>query len=330
MNSKRAIQPYKIRGIDALFGGEPQQTPESTPKKQSAIALNQIILPQHQQPRRYFDPLKQKQLEQSIQEHGILEPLLVRLLERDRYELVAGERRYRAAKAIGLAEVPVTIKQLSDRQAFQLSLVENLQREDLNPVEETEGVLQLLALELEQTMAEVRLLLYQMKNGIEKLKKEQPEKDFEVRDNVIPNPDSDVEQKVEIAFRGLSKSWYSFTCNRLPLLNLPEDVLETLRQGKIEYTKTRLIAQIKDERDRAQFLAEVIEQQLSLSQIRERVEEFKQLKPQETAQSPKARLQEVTRKVSHSQVWKDPKKWKRVEGLLKKLEALIEENVPGI
>jgi ParB family chromosome partitioning protein len=89
-----------------------------------------------------------QELVESVQQHGVLQPLLVRSRSDDQYELVAGERRYRAAKEVQLAEVPVVIRELSDEEAMQLSLIENLCREDLNPVEETEGILQLLALRL--------------------------------------------------------------------------------------------------------------------------------------------------------------------------------------
>ena len=85
------------------------------------------------QPRRYFDPDRQAQLIKSVQEHGILEPLLVRPLADGLYELVAGERRYRAAQELGLKEVPVVIREFDDKQALQVALIENLQREDLNP-----------------------------------------------------------------------------------------------------------------------------------------------------------------------------------------------------
>jgi len=115
-----------------------------SPDSPQSVNISQIILSQ-QQPRRYFDPDKMQQLAQSIQEHGILEPLLVRPLTGDTYELIAGERRYRAAKEVGLTYVPVVIRAMTDRQALQIALIENLQREDLNPLEETEGMLSLLA-----------------------------------------------------------------------------------------------------------------------------------------------------------------------------------------
>lgn len=317
MSSKREIQPYKIRGIDALFG----ETTLEPPKQNLTVDLDQIVLPQHQQPRRYFDPTKQKQLEQSIQEHGILEPLLVRSLDHDGYELVAGERRYRAAKALGLTEVPVIIKELTDRQAYQLSLVENLQREDLNPVEETEGVLQLLALELDQTSEEIRLFLYQMKNGIEKLKKERSSEQFELRDNVIPNPNSDPEQKVEQVFKELAKSWYSFTCNRLPLLNLPDDVLEVLRQGRLEYTKARAIARLADESTRVDLLQEAIDKNLPLTEIKEKI---KLLTDKPESPAPKQTIQAISQQLKRSKLWEtDPKKWGKVEKLLGQINNLL-------
>lgn len=110
-----------------LFGDlEAQGSPEK-------LALSRIELPARQ-PRRYFDPQKMEQLVLSVKQHGILEPLLVRVIQdSEHYELVAGERRYRAAQTAGLADVPVTIRELSDEQAIQIALVENLQREDLNP-----------------------------------------------------------------------------------------------------------------------------------------------------------------------------------------------------
>ena len=84
------------------------------------------------------------ELAESIQEHGILQPLIVRPVGDQRYQIVAGERRWRAAKRIGLTEVPVIIRELSDNDVLQIALIENLQREDLNPIEEANGYLALM------------------------------------------------------------------------------------------------------------------------------------------------------------------------------------------
>ncbi|MDD2362827.1 MAG: ParB/RepB/Spo0J family partition protein [Oscillospiraceae bacterium] len=97
------------------------------------------IEPNRSQPRKQFDEDSLSELSDSIAQHGILQPLLVRPLTDGSYQLVAGERRWRAARMAGLTEVPVVIREITDRQAAELALIENLQREDLNPMEEAQG-----------------------------------------------------------------------------------------------------------------------------------------------------------------------------------------------
>ena len=101
------------------------------------------ILPNRSQPRKHFDEAKLQELAESIREKGILEPLLVRRTEQG-YELIVGERRWRAAQKAGLKEVPVLVKETERREALEISLIENLQREDLNPIEEAEAFKQLI------------------------------------------------------------------------------------------------------------------------------------------------------------------------------------------
>jgi len=240
-----------------------------------------------EQPRHYFDPEKLAQLVQSIAQHGILEPLLVRPLKSNRYELVAGERRYRAALQLGLPEVPVIIRQLSDEEAIQVALIENLQREDLNPIEETEGILQLLAFRLKLPAQAIPALLYQMKN--------MREKEGDVRNNIIPTSSSEQEHEVQAVFHDLGlMSWLSFTCNRLPLLNLPNEVLAAIRSGKIAYTKALAIARVRDLTQRQTLLNQAIEEQLSLTQIRAWIKRLKQ-KPER--QSPEALVTSIHRRL---------------------------------
>jgi len=95
------------------------------------------------QPRKHFDESKLQELSDSIKEKGILEPLIVRKVS-EGYELIVGERRWRAAQKAGLKEVPILVKEVEDREALELSLIENLQREDLNPIEEAEGLKRLI------------------------------------------------------------------------------------------------------------------------------------------------------------------------------------------
>jgi len=101
------------------------------------------ILPNRSQPRKHFDETKLQELAESIKEKGILEPLIVRRTEQG-YELIVGERRWRAAQKAGLKQVPVLVKEAQRREALEISLIENLQREDLNPIEEAQAFKQLI------------------------------------------------------------------------------------------------------------------------------------------------------------------------------------------
>ena len=308
MNSRRN-KPYsrQLKGIDAYIG---ETLPNNGVINNSFVPLEKIQLTS-QQPRRYFDPDKLEQLTESVKEHGILEPLLVRSLADNNYELIAGERRYRAATAVGLTEVPVVVKELTDSEALQLALVENLQREDLNPVEETEGVLQLLALQLETETTEVISLLYQMQNAAA----------GKITDNVISNSKIESINKV---FTGLGKmNRESFTANRLPLLRLPEDILEALRSGKIEYTKAKAIAKIKDEDARKKLMASAIAESLSLREIKERI---KAATPQPQKEEVFTRLDDVSKQIKKSKklILGSSRKKKKLESLLAQLEKLLE------
>ncbi len=105
----------------------------------TSLSINNIV-PNREQPRKTFDEASLEELAQSIRQHGVLQPLLVRPLASGEYQLVAGERRWRASRIAGLTEVPVVVKELTDTQAMELAIIENLQREDLNPIEEAEGL----------------------------------------------------------------------------------------------------------------------------------------------------------------------------------------------
>lgn len=131
----------------------------------TTIPPSAIKLPIRRQPRRYFDPEKMAQLVASVREHGILEPVLVRPLGDGNYELIAGERRLRAAQEVGLTQIPIVAREFSDQEAFQVALMENLQRDDLNPIEETEAVLELLAIVLDTSVEEVKSVIYQAANA---------------------------------------------------------------------------------------------------------------------------------------------------------------------
>ena len=125
------------RGLDALFADNSIEEIAST----SAVKLKIMdIEPNRDQPRKIFDEDALAELADSIAKHGVIQPLLVRPMPDGSYQLVAGERRWRESRMAGLTEVPVVIKELSDDEAMALALIENLQREDLNAIEEAQGI----------------------------------------------------------------------------------------------------------------------------------------------------------------------------------------------
>lgn len=128
------------RGLGALMGDAALQTQESG----SVFLPISQVEPGLNQPRKRFDDQSLSDLADSIREHGIIQPLTVRRLNSGYYQIIAGERRWRAAKLAGLTEVPAVILEADDRKVMELGLIENLQREDLNPMEEAEGYLLLL------------------------------------------------------------------------------------------------------------------------------------------------------------------------------------------
>lgn len=122
------------RGIDAIFL---ENTVETEEKKGGVLTARVSQLePKGNQPRKYFDTEALSQLAESISVHGVLQPILVRELEGERYQIIAGERRYRAAKMAGLSEVPVIVLEKTEGEIAEIALIENIQREDLNPIEE--------------------------------------------------------------------------------------------------------------------------------------------------------------------------------------------------
>jgi ParB family chromosome partitioning protein len=299
VNRKREKLPdLTIRGVDNL-----------TDESSTFVLLEDLRLPQWQ-PRRYFDEAAMQELVASVEQHGILQPLLVRPLAGDGYEIVAGERRFRAAEKARLRDVPVIVRSMSDTEALQYALLENLQREDLNPVEETEGILQLLALHLDKPTYEVTSILYRMNNQAVK----------KGNHNIVITPDVEVVQGV---FERLGRmTWETFTRNRLPLLKLPQEVLEALQTGRIEYTKAKAITQVKDEASRQALLSDAIASSLSLSQIRERV---KAAQPPTESPPLATRLETISKLVKKQKLWDDSKKRKKLESLLAKIEELISE-----
>ena len=128
------------KGLDALI---PKKTTEAAPKEFTHLALD-LITPAKNQPRQQMSKKELEELAASIKEKGLIQPIIVRKSSGVMFEIVAGERRYHACKYLGLKEIPSMIKELSDQEAFTWAIVENLQRKDLNPIEEAEAFRRLL------------------------------------------------------------------------------------------------------------------------------------------------------------------------------------------
>ncbi len=136
------------RGLAALIGEMDQPLPVGEPQR--AVSPDrtipiEFIARSPRNPRRHFDESELQDLASSIRQHGIVQPVVVRTVEPNRYEIIAGERRWRAAQLAGFTEVPVIVRDVDDRTALELAIVENVQRSDLNPLEEALGYDQLIA-----------------------------------------------------------------------------------------------------------------------------------------------------------------------------------------
>ena len=250
MDKPGPMSPFLGRALEQLQ--ETRSKPTTAP---TTLPLSALYT--QAQPRRRFERIEE--LAESIRAQGVLQPLLVKPDgDGQRYRVIAGERRLRAAHLAGLTEVPVRILNLTDEEARVVALLENLQREDLNPYEETVGVLELLSEDLAKSRAEVASLLRRMRK----------ERRGEAGHNVMASPEA---QRVEETFKALGRmTWESFVQNRLPLLSLPEDLREALETGAIPYTAALELKKVKDGAYRAELIRQISEG-LSLRELKQLV-----------------------------------------------------------
>lgn len=130
------------KGLGALMGME-DASAEAEKQPAREVDIQKIDI-NKEQPRKHFDEEKMRDLADSIRQHGVIQPLVVKPEANGRYTIIAGERRYRAARMVGLKQVPVVTKEVTDRELLQISMIENIQREDLNPLEEAQGIAALM------------------------------------------------------------------------------------------------------------------------------------------------------------------------------------------
>jgi len=203
------------KGISALI-------PERETERKNEIINVQTdqIKPNPFQPREDFDTQSIEELAQSIKEKGVIQPLLVRR-KGDYYELIAGERRLRAASLLNLKEIPIIVKDVEDRDSLELALIENIQRQDLNPIEEAHAY---------------QYLIDKFKITQEKIS------EF------------------------LGKARVSIT-NTLRLLNLPQEVQEEIKKGRISFAHGRALLEIEDANQQRRLAQEIISKGLSVREL---------------------------------------------------------------
>lgn len=166
------------RGLDALLGGAntvPKQAPDSPAESSTSVVdgqLRQLAVDRLQrgqyQPRTDMHQESLDELADSIREQGVVQPIVVRPIARDKYEIIAGERRWRAAQIAGLHEVPVVIRDVDDRAAIAMALIENIQRENLNPIEEARSLSRLMK-EFELTQLQAAEAVGRSRSGVANL-----------------------------------------------------------------------------------------------------------------------------------------------------------------
>ena len=248
------------RGLESLF----EDAARDVGGPVSTLPLREIE-PDKDQPRKDFDEQALSELADSIARHGLLQPIAVRAAAGGAYKIIAGERRWRAARLAGLSEVPVVIKDVTDAEAMELALIENLQREDLDPVEEAMGYRQLME----------RCELTQEQTA----------------------------QKI-----GKSRSAIA---NSLRLLNLPEDVLTFLKEGKLSTGHAKVLLGLPDAALQSQAAKAVVGQNLNVRQTealcKKLVKPEKPAKPQPLRPALAGEVEYALRQVLGSEVKVDYK-----------------------
>lgn len=248
------------RGLESLF----EDAARDVGGPVSTLPLREIE-PDKDQPRKDFDEQALSELADSIARHGLLQPIAVRAAAGGAYKIIAGERRWRAARLAGLSEVPVVIKDVTDAEAMELALIENLQREDLDPVEEAMGYRQLME----------RYELTQEQTA----------------------------QKI-----GKSRS---AVANSLRLLNLPEDVLTFLKEGKLSTGHAKVLLGLPDAALQSQAAEAVVGQNLNVRQTealcKKLVKPEKPAKPQPLRPALAGEVEYALRQVLGSEVKVDYK-----------------------
>lgn len=231
------------RGLDSIFADNSVEEINPSVNKLRIMEIE----PNHDQPRKDFDEKSLSELAESIEQHGVLQPLVVRPLANGSYQLVAGERRWRAARIAGLTEVPVVIKELTDEEVIEIAMIENLQREDLNPLEE--------ALGYRYMMDELNITQEQ---AAEKVGKSRPAVANALRLLKLPNEIQDM-VKNNLISPGHARALLGFDSEDMILQTAKMIIKEDLSVREVEnlVKKSKKIPKVAKQQKRDKFFSEV-------------------------------------------------------------------------
>ncbi len=309
---------FNLKGRGILDGLVSDQVNESKADEQSESAARWIPIEQIQagsvQPRQFFSAASINSLSETFQVNGFKGAINVRRVKGDNYEIVAGERRWRAAKLAGLEKVRCIIDEYNDDEALEFALVENLQREDLSKLEETEGILQLIEFKLEIP-----------KDKAVSIVRSEGHTDRLTRSDVAPSQEI---TQITSLLSYFNIELQTFRTKNLRTLSLPEDLKIAHLQQSLSYSSALELSKIKDPEKRSSLLEETLDNNLSFRSIKKKVKDLLNVSTKEV--NPFAsQVEQIETKLKQAKKSKDilikPQKRKRLERILKDLTALLDE-----
>lgn len=285
----KATKPRRADAFGSLLGTTKL---DLAPPGPSAVPLDQIRV-RARQPRRHFDEASLASLAESVRGQGVLQPVLLRRVEQG-YELIAGERRVRAARLVGLSEIPALVREIGDEEADVMAALENLQREDLNPLDEVEATLTIVARELRVRVDEVVPLLHAQRRA----------------------PDEETAARLDAVFARLGRgTWRSFAANKVGVLRFAPELLDLMRAGRLEYTRAAALSRVKDAHLRAELIRRTLEENLGVREIAAAA------RPPRAEDTPLRRVRELLDERQMARLGERDRK--RAQQLLGELEALL-------
>ncbi len=318
MSKSSAAFSLKGRGILGGLLSEAQPSAQTHADLQEESAAKWIPLEKIQkgtfQPRQYFSQAGIDSLAQSFKERGFKGALNVRPLGKDTYELIAGERRWRAAKQASLKEVRCIIDAYSDEEALEFALVENLQREDLSKLEETEGILDLIGAKLGLERGHIISII-----------RTEGHSDKRARSDVAP---SEALKQIEELLTHFGIELQTFRTKNLRTLSLPNDLKEAHLKESLSYSSALELSKLKSEELRKALLQEVLKSKLSFREIKDRVQSL--VTRQRREEEPESlslvrRLEATVKRAKKTERQLEAGRKKKLEKLIRELEALLNE-----